>query len=232
MSDMLPLATYNLNVEPYEPTPAIGLDLPVTIRITMAAIDPESLDDEKKPSTLRMIKRNPEFGEHDEGEDEEEDEDDDEHHHHHHHHDDHDHDHHHHHHHDHDDEEEEEQEKSHKKGKKKAHSKKDEESSSDEDLDDESDEESDDDEFEECILLTLSPETQFQQALDITIAPEEDVQFVVTGSYSVSLTGNYVKHPFDTPVEDEGEEASDEEEYDSEEELTPEDCLLYTSRCV
>lgn len=56
MSDMLPLATYSLNVEPYSPTPALNFKIPVTIRITMAAIDPEPFDDDKKPSTLRIIK--------------------------------------------------------------------------------------------------------------------------------------------------------------------------------
>lgn len=61
MSDMLPLATYSLNVEPYSPTPALNFKIPVTIRITMAAIDPEPFDDDKKPSTLRIIKRNPEL---------------------------------------------------------------------------------------------------------------------------------------------------------------------------
>lgn len=78
MSDMLPLATYSLNVEPYTPTPALNYDVPVTIRITMAAIDPEPFDDDKKPSTLRIIKRNPELSDNDlhDGSDREEDEND------------------------------------------------------------------------------------------------------------------------------------------------------------
>ncbi|CAL9729201.1 peptidyl-prolyl cis-trans isomerase [Monosporozyma unispora] len=195
MSDLLPLATYTLNVEPYEPTPAISFDKPVTIRITMAAMDPEPFDDEKKPSTLRMIKRNPDFNQSDdeeedseeeEKESEEEEKEDKKHgkkHHHHHHHHHHDHD------HDHDDEEE---------------------------LKEDSDNElEEDDEFEETVLLTLSPKVAYQQALDITIAPEEDVQFVVTGSYTISLSGNYIKHPFDTVMDS---DEDDEEDYDSEDE--------------
>ena len=210
MSDLLPLATYTLNVEPYDPTPAISFDKPVTVRITMAAIDPEPFDDEEKPSTLRMIKRNPDFDESEEDEsdidfnekeeeeeEEEEDKDKEEKKHHHHHH---------HHEHKHEKEEESEEE-------------------SEEGSDDEVP--SDDDEFEETVLLTLSPKTAYQQAIDITIAPEEDVQFVVTGSYTISLTGNYVKHPFDSIMDEEDEYddgliPEDSEEEFSEEELSDE----------
>lgn len=92
MSDLLPLATFNLKVSPYAPTPAIDLTTPVTVRLTLAAVDPEAVDDEDKPSTLRIIKRNPNFideddeidqilGDYDEGQldrDEEEEEEDDE----------------------------------------------------------------------------------------------------------------------------------------------------------
>ncbi|CAI4047233.1 peptidylprolyl isomerase FPR4 SKDI_12G4770 [Saccharomyces kudriavzevii IFO 1802] len=186
MSDMLPLATYSLNVEPYTPTPALNYDVPVTIRITMAAIDPEPFDDDKKPSTLRIIKRNPELSDNDlhDGSDREEDEND----------------------------SEEVSEKNVKSKK----AKKVEQSESEEDSEDESEM---DNEFDECVLLTLSPKGQYQQALDITIAPEEDVQFVVTGSYTISLTGNFVKHPFDTPLQDNSSDSDeDEEDYYSEEE--------------
>lgn len=183
MSDLLPLATYTINVEPYDPTPAIGMDMPVTIRLTMAAIDPEPFDDEKKPSTLRMIKRNPDYDLYDDEDIEGLS----------------------------DDESEEEEEKPKSKKSKKA--KKEEEEEIHE-HDDEEDEE--DDEFQESVLATLSPETGYQQTLDITIAPEEDVQFVVTGSYTVSLTGNYIKHPFDTPIEGLDSDEEDEEEDDDE----------------
>lgn len=161
MMDMLPLATYSLNIKPYMPTPAIDVMMPVTVRITMASIDPESVDKENKPSTLRMIKRNPNFGDHDHDGDDEED----------------------------DDEEEES-----------------------------------DDEFEEFVLLTLSPKSQYQQVLDLTIAPEEEVQFIVNGSYNISLSGNYVKHPFDTPME--GDSDSDEEDFDEDDEDFDEEDLL------
>ena len=188
MSDMLPLATYSINVEPYDPTPAIGLDMPVTIRLTMAAIDPEAFDDEKKPSTLRMIKRNPDYDMYDYDDIDAEES-----------------------------EESEEEEKP--KGKKHSHKHDHKHEKKDTEEEEEDDEEEEiDDEFEECVLATLSPETGYQTALDITIAPEEDIQFVVTGSYTVSLSGNYVKHPFDTPIEGLGSD-EDEEDYDDEDNL-------------
>lgn len=199
MSDLLPLATYNLNIEPYTPTPACDDKMPVTIKITMAALNPEAYDKENKPSTLRIVKRNPDFHDADyddilNGDYDEEEMDDEE-------------------------EESEEEEKSTKKNKK---AKKAEKESSSEDEEDEEDE-SDDDEFEEYVLLTLSPKSQFQQSLDITIAPEEDIQFIVTGSYGISLTGNYIKHPFDTPIIDAEDE--DSEDYDSEDYESAEDEL-------
>lgn len=188
MSDMLPLAMYALNVEPYTHTPAVLLDTPVTVRITMAAIDPEPFDEDNKPSTLRIIRRNPVYldaGEVDEeklieeleGDEAAEDGDEAS-----------------------DDDKEEE----------------DEDEDVDEDDEDEDEDDDGEDEYEECVVVTLSPETRCQQAIDITIAPEEDVQFLVTGSYTISLTGNYVKHPFDEPLEDlysdeDSEEYSDDE---------------------
>lgn len=190
MSDMLPLATYTLNVEPYDPTPAIGMDMPVTIRLTMAALDPEPFDDEKKPSTLRMIKRNPDYDlyDYEDSEDEESEES--------------------------EESEEEEQQKKGKKGKKAEKQDSEDEEVAEED----EDEDEVDDEFQECVLATLSPESGFQQTLDITIAPEEDVQFVVTGSYTISLSGNYIKHPFDTPIEGLDSDEEDEGDYDEDDE--------------
>ncbi|CDF91479.1 ZYBA0S11-03774g1_1 [Zygosaccharomyces bailii CLIB 213] len=213
MSDMLPIATYNLNVEPYSPTPAIDVTKPVTVRLTMASLNPEAYDDDKTPATLRIIKRNPEYAGYDDlvGDSDEDDEESGS---------------------DEEEEEEEEEEikqkeqsKKGKKGKENAKGKKEESESESEDAeDDESmdDEDDDDDEFEEYVLVTLSPQTQYQQTLDITIAPEEEVQFVVTGSYAVTVSGNYVKHPFDAPfISDDDEEDDDEdsEEYD----LTPDE---------
>ncbi|AJS70551.1 Fpr3p [Saccharomyces cerevisiae YJM1202] len=191
MSDLLPLATYSLNVEPYTPVPAIDVTMPITVRITMAALNPEAIDEENKPSTLRIIKRNPDFEDDDFlGGDFDEDEIDEE------------------------SSEEEEEEKTQKK--KKSKGKKAESESEDDD---------EDDEFQESVLLTLSPEAQYQQSLDLTITPEEEVQFIVTGSYAISLSGNYVKHPFDTPMGVEGEdEDEDADIYDSEDyDLTPDE---------
>ncbi len=116
-------------------------------------------------------------------------------------------------------EEEEEEEKPAKKSKKSKGKKKDE--SEDEEEEEESDsdldEEDDDDEFEEYVLATLSPKTQYQQTLDLTIAPEEEIQFIVTGSYAISLVGNYIKHPFDTPMGDmDDSEDEDGSDYDDE----------------
>ncbi|CAI4678788.1 CDA_G0039720.mRNA.1.CDS.1 [Saccharomyces cerevisiae] len=195
MSDLLPLATYSLNVEPYTPVPAIDVTMPITVRITMAALNPEAIDEENKPSTLRIIKRNPDFEDDDFlGGDFDEDEIDEE------------------------SSEEEEEEKTQKKKKSKG-KKAESESEDDEEDDDE------DDEFQESVLLTLSPEAQYQQSLDLTITPEEEVQFIVTGSYAISLSGNYVKHPFDTPMGVEGEdEDEDADIYDSEDyDLTPDE---------
>lgn len=210
MSDLLPLAAYNLNIEPYTPTPAIDVTTPVTVRITMAAIDPEALDDEANPSTLRIIKRNPDFDDEDDADallgDYDEDELDVS---------------------EAEEEEEEEEEKpKDKKSKSKSKSKKEESEDELEDESDEDDEEGDeDDEFQEFVLATLSPKTQYQQSLDLVIAPEEEVQFIVTGSYRVSLTGNFVKHPFDTPDYDEEDSEEGEESYDEDEDdyLTPDE---------
>ncbi|QHS75212.1 peptidylprolyl isomerase FPR3 [Saccharomyces paradoxus] len=200
MSVMLPLATYSLNVEPYTPVPAIDVTMPITIRITMAALNPEAIDEENKPSTLRIIKRNPDFEDDDFlGGDFDEDEIDEE------------------------SSEEEDDEKTEKRKKSKSKKVESESDGDEEEHDDE------DDEFQESVLLTLSPEGQYQQSLDLTIAPEEEVQFIVTGSYAISLSGNYVKHPFDTPMGVEGEdEDEDADIYDSEDyDLTPDEDEIF-----
>ncbi|SCU78099.1 LAFA_0A04896g1_1 [Lachancea sp. 'fantastica'] len=212
MSDLLPLATYNLKVEPYSPTPAVDVTVPVTVRITLAAVDPDAVDDEEKPSTLRIIKRNPDFDDDEDdilGGDFNEDELDDE-------------------------SEEEEQQpeeqqpaKKSKKSKKQQEAEKQQEEEEQEEEEEDDEDEEDDEEFQEYVVLTLSPKVQFQQTLDLVIAPEEEVQFVLTGSYPIYLTGNYVKHPFDQPrYGDDSEEDSegDDEDYDSEEyDLTPDE---------
>lgn len=194
MSSLVPISTYNLALEPFNPTPALEEDFPVTVRITMAAVDTEAKDDKKEPSTLRVLKTSRAADDDsdddlldDEAEEDEEDELD----------------------------EEEEKPKA-KKGKKAEEE--------EEDDDDEEDEEDIvnglDDEVEEFVLCTLGPKVQYQQTLDFTISPNEDVHFVVTGSYPVHLSGNYVEHPAD---DEEDEYDSDEDEYN----LTPdEDELL------
>ncbi|CEP63533.1 peptidylprolyl isomerase FPR3 LALA0_S08e04654g [Lachancea lanzarotensis] len=216
MSDLLPLATYNLKIEPYSPTPAVDVTVPVTVRITLAAVDPDAVDDEEKPSTLRIIKRNPDFDDDEDdilGGDFDEDELDNE------------------------SEEEEqpkEEEQPAKKSKKNKNKKQEkeveqvQEEEEEEEEEDEEDEDEDDDEFQEYVVLTLSPKVQFQQTLDLVIAPEEEVQFVLTGSYPIYLTGNYVKHPFDQPrYGDDGSEddsEAEDEDYDSDEyDLTPDE---------
>ncbi|KAF4775262.1 FKBP-type peptidyl-prolyl cis-trans isomerase [Colletotrichum scovillei] len=99
--------------------------------------------------------------------------------------------------------------KSSKKGKGKAS-----------DDDEEDDEESDDDEegldLENFVICTLDTERNYQQPLDITVQEGEKVFFVVSGTHTVHLTGNYV-------IDDEEEEGSDEDEDDDEYDLSPDE---------
>lgn len=189
MSSLLPISTYNLALEPFNPLPALEEDFPVTVRLTMAALDPEAVDDKEEPSTLRLLKKARFVDElSDDLDDEEEEEEDQE-------------------------EEDEldelaEKEVEDEEEQEKAEDDDDEDGEDDDNEDGEDDEDSEDDlddEIEEFVVCTLSPKTQFQQTLDFTISPDEEVYFVVTGSYSVHLSGNYVEHPAD----------DDEDEYDS-----------------
>lgn len=211
MSSLIPISTYNLALEPFNPQPALDDEFPVTIRLTLAAVDPEAVDDKEEPSTVRILKKanvllDDEDDEDDEDDllDDEADEDDEL------------------------DEDEEEEEEVKTKKEKKAGKKNDQkEEDDDEDDEDESDIE-DDDEIEEFVLCTLSPKVQFQQTLDLTISPGEEVHFVVTGSYPVHLTGNYVEHPADDEESDDDEYdqyyEDDEEEYDGDDfNLTPDE---------
>ncbi|RLV88523.1 hypothetical protein JA9_004276 [Meyerozyma sp. JA9] len=209
MSGLLPISTYNLALKPFNPAPAVEEDFPVTIRLTLAAVDPEAVDDKAEPSTLRLLKRSTLF-DNDFDEDSEDDEDED----------------------DEDDEEDEEDDLDDEKDepKKKKASKDEDDDEDEDDEDDEEDDEDDDDEDDEddedvseFVVCTLSPKVQFQQTLDLTITPDEEVYFVVTGSYPIHLTGNYVEHPADEDSEDDYDDEYDSEEYD----LTPdEDELL------
>lgn len=56
MSSLLPIASYNLELKPFDPQPCQSADFPVTVRLTLAAIDPEAVDDEKTPATLRILR--------------------------------------------------------------------------------------------------------------------------------------------------------------------------------
>lgn len=79
-TSLIPIATYVLKVLPGVPVSISDDDYPVTVRITMAAIDPESVDGEKTPSTLRILKRPDPFalgGFMDSDEDDEDDSDED-----------------------------------------------------------------------------------------------------------------------------------------------------------
>ncbi|WEJ95902.1 peptidylprolyl isomerase fpr3 [Yamadazyma tenuis] len=196
MANLVPIATYNLNLQPFSPSAAIELEFPTTIRITAAAIDPEAVDEEGNPSTLRMLKRKLPFDDDSDSEDEDfevgdDSEEEDE-----------------------LDEQEEEEEKEQEKEEE------------DEDKSDEDSEEDDLDleiEDEEYVICTLSPKFQYQQVLDITIQPDEEVYFVVTGSYPIHLSGNYVDHPDDEDSDEDSEEDYDSDEYD----LTPDEEELY-----
>ena len=194
MSNLLPLASYNLELKPFFPQPCQAEDFPITVRITLASIDPQSNDEKKEPSTLRILKQSPVFEDDEDSEDECDDSDceghcAEE-----------------------DDEEEEEEKKSAEESE--------ESEEDDEDMEDD-DEELDDEGVEEHVICTLSPESQYQQSLDLTILPDEKVFFVVTGSYTVHLTGNYVEHPNDDDEDDfvYGSDGEDSDEYD----LTPDE---------
>lgn len=206
MSGLLPISTYNLALQPFSPVPAVEDDYPVTIRLTLAAVDPEAVDDKEEPSTLRMLKRTPFIDDSDEedyaeGDSEDDEEDDEE-----------------------DDLDDEPEAKKSKKSKKdeEEDEEDEEEDDEDEDLDDEDeDEDLEDEGVEEFVICTLGPKVQYQQTIELTITPDEEVYFVVTGSYPIHLTGNYVEHPAD-------DDDSEDEEYDSDEyDLSPDEDEVY-----
>lgn len=181
---LLPVGAFTLEITPDLPQPAMEAE--GTIRITLAAIDPEDAKG-NEPSTLRIIRRV-----YNNDDDElvsypgDEDEDD-------------------------EDEEEEEETPKKKSPKKAAKAAKDEE-----ELEDASEEDWEDDEDYEIsrtVICTLSPKTSYQQTLDIVINASEDVVFEVTGSYPIHLTGNHVLHPMDEDSEDDSEDDS-EADYD------------------
>ena len=197
----LPIATYNLALNPFQPTPALEEDYPVTVRISLAALDPEATDDKEEPSTLRILKKLIDFDE-DDDEDDDEDEDD-------------------------DDEDEDELDEIKEKGNGKVKKADAEDDDDEEEEDDDDDEDELDEDIEEFVVCTLSPKHQYQQTLDLTILPDEEVYFVVTGSYPIHLTGNYIEHPANDDEDDYDEEYDDEydddDEDDDEYDLTPDE---------
>ncbi|KAI5961254.1 FPR3 [Candida pseudojiufengensis] len=211
MSHLTPISTYNLALKPFQPEPAIAEDYPITIRLTLASLDPEADDDKAEPSTLRILKKT-QFHDEDDEDDVEYDEDDDE--------DDDDED---------DDDEEDELDETVKTNGSKEDIEIDEEEEDEDEDDDEDDEDDvdidedeDEEDISEYVVCTLSPKHQFQQTLDLTITPEEEVYFVVTGSYPIHLTGNYVIHPGDE-TDEEDEDYDEINEYDDEYDLTPDE---------
>lgn len=208
MSSLLPLASFNLALEPFVPTQAIDSDLPVTVHLTLAALDPNAIDDEEQPSTLRILKATPLSKLLDEDEDDEDDEDN-------------------------EDEDEDELDIADVEAEdddEDVDAEDDEDDNEDDededDEDDEDDDDLDDDDVEEFVVCTLSPKSQFQQTLDFTISPDEEIFFVVTGSYPIHLSGNYVEHPYDGEDSDDfdSDEDEDDEEFDSDEyDLTPDE---------
>ncbi|KAF4975412.1 hypothetical protein FZEAL_7791 [Fusarium zealandicum] len=99
------------------------------------------------------------------------------------------------------------------KGKAKA-TEEDEESDEEEDSDDDSEEGAD---LENFVVCTLDTERNYQQPLDITVNHGEKVFFVVTGTHTIYLTGNYIMD------DDEDDESEDEDDYD----LSPEELEEY-----
>ncbi|KAI0512460.1 hypothetical protein F5B22DRAFT_614936 [Xylaria bambusicola] len=70
---------------------------------------------------------------------------------------------------------------------------------------------SDDVEIEELVLCTLDTERNYQQPLDITISPEEQVFFIVKGTHTIHLTGNYI---VDTDDVSDSEDDDEDDDYD------------------
>ncbi|KAF4997786.1 hypothetical protein FGRMN_3624 [Fusarium graminum] len=103
------------------------------------------------------------------------------------------------------DEEMEDAKPSKAKAKGKAKAVEEESEDDEEDSDDDSEDGAD---LENFVICTLDTERNYQQPLDITVNHGEKVFFVVTGTHTVYLTGNYIMD------DDEDEDDEDEDEYD------------------
>ncbi|KAF2267436.1 hypothetical protein CC78DRAFT_512106 [Lojkania enalia] len=77
-----------------------------------------------------------------------------------------------------------------------------------------SSDEEEEDEEEEFVICTLDPEKNYQQPLDITIGEDEEVGFVVSGTHDIFLTGNYVLPPGPLGDDEDDEDEDDEMLYD------------------
>ncbi|TDZ60768.1 FK506-binding protein 4 [Colletotrichum trifolii] len=83
---------------------------------------------------------------------------------------------------------------------------------SDEDSEDSEEEDSDDEdglELENFVVCTLDTERNYQQPIDITVSQGEKAFFVVTGTHTVHVTGNYL-----IDLDEEEEDDEDDDEYD------------------
>ncbi|UPK98780.1 hypothetical protein LCI18_009715 [Fusarium solani-melongenae] len=107
-----------------------------------------------------------------------------------------------------DEDEEMEDAKPKGKGKDKGKGKAVEEDSDEDDEDDDSDLDSEGADLENFVICTLDTERNYQQPLDITVNHGEKVFFVVTGTHTVYLTGNYIMD------DDDDEDDEDEDDYD------------------
>lgn len=207
---LIPVGAFTLEVLP--DIPVLALEGEGTIRLTLAALDPENAEGDK-PSTLRIMRKvYPDDDDMISYSDDEDDEDEDE------------------------EDDEEEEEKPKKKTSKKAAKDEEELEDADEDEDEDEDDEDDDDEDEEdfeitrTVICTLSPQTSYQQTIDLVINAEEDVIFEVSGSYPIHLTGNYVLHPFDEDSDDE-DDYDEDDDVENDYDLSPdEDELDFTNR--
>lgn len=96
-----------------------------------------------------------------------------------------------------------------KKGKAKASHEED-----DEEDEEESEDEDDDLDLEDYVVCTLDIERNYQQTLDITITEGEKVFFMVSGTHTVYLTGNYVITEDDHDHDEDSDYDSEDEDYD------------------
>ncbi|KAA8899654.1 hypothetical protein FN846DRAFT_1023243 [Sphaerosporella brunnea] len=211
-----------------EPTilesPLPGMNM---VRITMAAIDPTAKPleaDQPKIATLKLLRRPLEIDDYEDLSDDSDEESD-------------------------DDEEESDDDEEEFKPSKKAADKAikkalkiaeanamevDSDKKSDDKVD--SDSGSDDDgegdfETEEFVLCTLDPAKNYQQTLDFVVGEDEEVAFIVSGNFDVSLTGNWVS-PAINKHEDREYRGGNPEEEDDFDESPDEDELMHILRAA